>query len=157
MARPSKIDYYLDMAETVEKRGTCLRRNYGAVIVNNDCIVSTGYSGSPRGMPNCIETEICQREEKGIPQGSNYELCQSVHAEMNAIIHASRDDMFEGTLYLFGRDAKTKEPIDAESCKMCKKMIINSGLEKVIAKNKDGSHTTSIVESWIHENFIFID
>ena len=105
--RVDKENYYLDIAETVLERGTCLRRNYGAIIVKNDEIVSTGYSGAPRGRKNCINLGYCMRESLNIPQGERYELCRSVHAEANAIISASRRDMLGATLYLAGRDMKT--------------------------------------------------
>ena len=100
MDRIDKINYYLDIAETVLERGTCLRRNFGAIIVNNDQIVSTGYTGAPRGRKNCCDLGFCIRQERNIPRGERYELCRSVHAEANAIIHASREQMIGATLYL---------------------------------------------------------
>ena len=98
--RRDKINYYLDIAETVAERSTCLRRCYGAIIVNNDEIISTGYNGAPRGRKNCIDLGRCIREELKIPSGERYELCRSVHAEQNCIISASRRDMLGATLYL---------------------------------------------------------
>jgi len=100
--RLSKEQYYLNIAREVSKRGTCLRRNFGAVIVKEDQIISTGYSGAPRETPNCIDVGMCFREKMKIPSGTRYELCRGVHAEQNAIIHASRFDMIGGTLYLVG-------------------------------------------------------
>ena len=102
MERRDKINYYLDIAEAVTGRGTCLRRNFGAVIVKNDTIISTGYVGAPRGRANCNELHYCTREKLQVPRGERYELCRSVHAEQNAIINASRSEMLGATLYLVG-------------------------------------------------------
>lgn len=135
--RLSKTDYYLNIAADVAKRGTCLRRNYGAVIVRNDEIIATGYTGAPRGSMNCSETGICRRQELNIPSGERYELCRSVHAEQNAIISAARADMIGATLYLFGwemQDGKFYKPVDrAEPCLLCKRMIVNAGIIEVIS------------------------
>ena len=100
MERISKENYYLDIAETVLERATCLRRVYGAIIVKNDEIISTGYNGAPRGRRNCVDMGFCTREAMQVPRGQRYELCRSVHAEANAIISASRRDMVGSTLYL---------------------------------------------------------
>ncbi len=115
MPRISKENYYLDIAETVLERATCLRRVYGAIIVKNDEIISTGYNGAPRGRKNCVDLGFCTREELQVPRGERYELCRSVHAEANAIISASRRDMVGGTIYLVGRDARELLH-DATSC-----------------------------------------
>ena len=109
MERISKENYYLDIAETVLERATCLRRVYGAIIVKNDEIISTGYNGAPRGRANCVDMGYCSREAMNVPRGERYELCRSVHAEANAIISASRRDMVGGTIYLVGRNAATGE------------------------------------------------
>ena len=111
MNRISKENYYLNIAQTVLERATCLRRVYGAIIVKNDEIISTGYNGSPRGRKNCVDMGFCTREAMQVPRGERYELCRSVHAEANAIISASRRDMVGGTLYLVGRNAQTGEPL----------------------------------------------
>ena len=119
MNRISKENYYLDIAQTVLERATCLRRVYGAIIVKNDEIISTGYNGAPRGRRNCVDMGFCTREALKVPRGERYELCRSVHAEANAIISASRRDMVGGTLYLVGRNARTGEILsDATSCPM---------------------------------------
>ena len=110
--RTSKENYYLDIADAVLQRSTCLRRMYGAIIVRNDEIISTGYNGAPRGRINCTDAGRCARVETQIPSGERYELCRSVHAEANAIISASRRDMLGATLYLVGRDAQTHELLD---------------------------------------------
>ena len=107
MDRRDKINYYLDIAEVVSERGTCLRRNFGAIIVKNDQIISTGYVGAPRGRKNCSDLGFCTREKNNIPRGERYELCRSVHAEANAIIHAARSDMLGAALYLVGREVST--------------------------------------------------
>lgn len=142
MDRISKADYYLNIAAEVAKRGTCLRRNYGAVIVKNDEIISTGYTGAPRGSSNCCDTGSCRRQELNIPSGQRYELCRSVHAEMNAIISASRAEMQGATLYLAGWDVETGEQLDnPEPCLLCKKCIINAGILEVITKRRGELHT----------------
>ena len=105
--RVDKVNYYLNIADAVLERSTCLRRHYGAIIVRNDEIVSTGYNGAPRGRKNCVDLGRCTREELQVPSGQRYELCRSVHAEANAIISAARSDTLGATLYLSGRDAKT--------------------------------------------------
>lgn len=150
--RIDKINYYLEIADTVLKRGTCLRRNYGAVIVKNDEIISTGYSGAPRGRKNCINLGYCAREKLKIKSGEKYELCRSVHAEQNAIISAARKDTLNATMYMVGRDAKTGELVDyIDSCSMCKRVVINAGIEKVIVKDKNESLGYRIinVQDWI--------
>ena len=135
MERISKENYYLDIAETVLERATCLRRIYGAIIVKNDEIISTGYNGAPRGRANCVDMGYCSREAMKVPRGERYELCRSVHAEANAIISASRRDMAGGTIYLVGRNAATGELLnDATSCLMCRRMIINAGLDRVVIR-----------------------
>lgn len=136
--RPSKDDYYLNIALEVARRGTCLRRNFGAVIVNNDEIVSTGYTGAPRGAKNCIDIGSCKRQELKIPSGERYELCRSVHAEANAIISAARDRMLGGKIYLSGIDSENAEKLaEARPCKMCKRIIINAGVKEIIVRTAD--------------------
>ena len=153
MARISKENYYLDIAETVLERATCLRRVYGAIIVKNDEIISTGYKGAPRGRANCVDMGYCTRELMKIPRGERYELCRSIHAEANAIISASRRDMVGGTIYLVGRDARTGELLgDATSCMMCRRMVINAGLEKVVIRRTDTEFETVPVAAWIAED-----
>ena len=136
MIRTDKLDYYLDIAQTVAQRSTCLRRKYGAIIVKNDEIISTGYNGAPRGCTNCTDLGKCKREELNIPSGERYELCRAVHAEQNAIISAARKDMIGATLYLAGFDAKTGKVLPvAEPCSMCKRFILNSGITQVVMRN----------------------
>lgn len=151
--RIDKINYYLDIAETVLKRGTCLRRNYGAVIVKNDEIISTGYTGAPRGRKNCIDLNYCYRETNKIPSGQMYERCRSVHAEMNAIISAARNEMIDATLYLVGINAKDSSYVEnATSCSMCKRLIINSGIEKVIIRKDKENFTIVKVQEWVDKD-----
>ena len=151
MTRRDKINYYLDISETVLSRGTCLRRNFGAIIVKNDQIISTGYVGAPRGRKNCSDIGYCTRQRLNVPRGTRYELCRSVHAEANAIIHAQRTDMLGSTLYLVGREAATGEYIkDANPCAMCKRLIINAGISTVIVRD-DAEHFRSIdvADAWV--------
>lgn len=150
MNRRDKINYYLDIAETVCERGTCLRRNFGAIIVHNDEIVSTGYNGAPRGLANCSDLGVCTREKLNVPRGQRYELCRSVHAEANCIISASRRDMIGATLYLACHDGPTGELYgDVEPCSMCKRLIINAGIATVIIRISKTDFKTITVDSWI--------
>lgn len=158
MDRKDKHNYYLDIAETVLERGTCLRRNYGTIIVKNDEIISTGYTGSPRGRKNCLDLGYCKREKLSIPRGERYELCRSVHSEANAIISASRRDMIGATLYLAGKDAASGELIsDASSCAMCKRMIINAGIKEVVVRNTSDTYTVTDVREWIDNDETLTD
>ena len=133
--RDTKKEYYLEIARSVSKRSTCNRRQYGAIIVNNNEVVSTGYNGSPRGCTNCCDIGKCYRELNNINHGEMYEKCISVHAEQNAIISASRKEMYGGTLYLAGFEDGNE--ISAEPCKICCRMIINSGIYKVVNKDRE--------------------
>lgn len=153
MERRDKINYYLDLADVVSKRCTCLRRHYGAVIVKNDEVISTGYVGAPRGRKNCTDLGVCVRNELHIPRGERYELCRSVHAEANAIISASRENMLGSTLYLSGREAETGEYIaNSNSCAMCKRMIINAGIETVIIRDTENTYRKIQVRDWIEHD-----
>ena len=157
MERISKENYYLNIAETVLERSTCLRRLYGAIIVKNDEIISTGYNGAPRGRANCVDMGYCSREAMKVPRGERYELCRSVHAEANAIISASRRDMAGGTLYLVGRDARTHELLsDATSCSMCRRLVINAGLEKVVIRKSETDFEVVPVSDWIAEDDLLV-
>ena len=150
MARIDKENYYLDIAETVLERSTCARKHYGAIIVRNDEIIATGYNGAPRGRINCTDLGYCLRQKLGVPSGQRYELCRSVHAEANAIISASRRDMVGGTLYLVGRNAQTGELLtDATSCPMCRRMVINAGLARVVIRRTPEEFTVVDVEEWV--------
>jgi len=150
MSRPDKDKYYLQIALEIARRATCLRRNIGAVVVNRDQIVSTGYCGAPRDTPNCIDIGKCYREDRGIPAGANYELCRSVHAEMNAIIHAARQDLMGGTMYIAGMDAKTSKVVSTKACKLCRRFIINAGIRKVIVANDDmNGSVVYYPEDWV--------
>lgn len=134
--RKDKAEYYLQIAFTVSLRATCLRRKFGAIIVQNDEIIATGYNGSSRGTISCLELGTCRRDELEIPSGERYELCRSVHAEQNAIISAARRDMIGATLYLTGIDAKTGKELDiAEPCLLCRRFIMNSGITTVVMRN----------------------
>jgi dCMP deaminase len=148
--RKNKSNYYLDIAETVSERGTCVRRNFGAIIVKNDEIISTGFTGAPRGRKNCCDLGNCLREKLGVPKGERYELCRSVHAEANCIISAQRKDMQGGTLYLVCRDAKTGVLVnEAEPCSMCKRLLINAGVNEVIVRDTPNEFRTLKVQDWV--------
>jgi dCMP deaminase len=152
--RPEKIDYYLEIAGSVSRRSTCLRRRFGAVIVRDDQIISTGYVGAPRGTPNCLDLGRCAREELKVPPGERYELCRSVHAEMNAIINAARAGVtvLNGTLYLYGENVKDDTIAEAKPCKMCKRMIINAGIKTVIVKTSEGKKMYSVEDWAVNDN-----
>ena len=153
MTRVSKENYYLDIAQTVATRSTCLRKSFGAIIVKNDVIVSTGYNGAPRGRKNCSDLCGCVRDELKIPRGERYELCRSVHSEANAIIAASREQMLGSTLYMACLDSKTGELVpDTNSCAMCKKMIINSGIDKVVIRNTPTDYKVVNVEDGLDDD-----
>ena len=155
MNRRDKTNYYLDMAQVALERSTCLRRGFGAVIVKNDVIVSTGYNGAPRGRSNCIDIGTCIRQKMGIPRGERCEYCHSVHAEANAIIAAPREQMLGATLYLVGRDMSTGEIMpDANSCPMCKRLIINAGIEKVVIRRDQDTYETINVSDWVEHDEI---
>lgn len=153
MKRRDKRNYYLDIAQTVAERGTCLRRNYGAIIVKNDEIVSTGYVGAPRGRENCSDLGRCIRQEMQIPRGERYELCRSVHAEANAIISASRKDMLGATLYLVGMEVSDGSLIaNSCCCAMCKRMVINAGILEVVIRDTPDNYRVINVEEWIEND-----
>ena len=153
MGRIDKENYYLDIAQTVAGRSTCLRRCYGAILVKSDEIISTGYNGAPRGRRNCVDLNYCTREALNIPSGERYELCRSVHAEANAIICASRRDMIGATLYLVGKEVPTGEYVkDAMCCSMCKRLVINAGLEKVVIRRTQTEFDVVEVADWIAED-----
>ena len=153
MERRDKTNYYLDLAEMVAQRCTCLRRHYGAVIVKNDEVISTGYVGAPRGRKNCTDIGECIRKKMGVPRGERYELCRSVHAEANAIISASRDKMLGSSLYLIGIEVDTGEYIkNANSCSMCKRLIINAGIKKVYIRDTKETYRMILVEDWVEND-----
>ncbi|MBE6556110.1 MAG: cytidine deaminase [Ruminococcaceae bacterium] len=150
MNRVSKHNYYLDIAQTVAERSTCLRRKFGAIIVKDDVIVSTGYNGAPRGRKNCDDLQYCMRDKLGIPRGERYEMCRSVHAEANAIIAAPRDRMLGSTLYMVCVDAKTGELMaGTSSCMMCKRQVINAGIDTVIVRDNAEEFRIIKVSEWI--------
>lgn len=148
--RPNKVNYYLNIAKEVCTRATCLRRKYGAVLIKNDSIISTGYNGSPRGTANCIDLKECRREKLNIPRGQCYEMCRSLHAEQNCIINASRNDMINSDLYLYGIDVSTGDIINnLDSCQLCKKMIINAGIKRVIFARPNNNYEIKNVSEWV--------
>lgn len=153
MERRDKINYYLDLAEMVSQRSTCLRRHFGAVLVQNDEVISTGYTGAPRGRKNCSDLNYCVRQKLKVPRGERYELCRSVHAEANAIISSSRDKMLGSTLYLVGIECDTGDYVEnASSCSMCKRLIINAGIQHVIIRDNKDDYRIIHVQKWIEDD-----
>ncbi|BED91794.1 MAG: cytidine deaminase [Candidatus Improbicoccus pseudotrichonymphae] len=153
MLRRDKDNYYLDVAQIILSRASCLRRKFGAVIVNKDKIISCGYNGAPRGRQNCCDLNFCVRNKLNVSRGQKYELCRSVHAEANAIIHSSLENMMGSCLYLVGIEVKDSTYVEnAVPCDMCKRLIINSGIEKVFARNTVDDFSVMNVSSWIEED-----
>ena len=154
MKRIDKENYYLDIAQTVLERSTCLRRCYGAIIVQNDEIISTGYNGAPRGRKNCVDLNYCTREAMNIPSGQRYELCRSVHAEANCIISAARKETLDSTLYMACRNPATGELIPGStSCSMCRRQIINAGIRRVVIRDTPTDYRIVDVEKeWVEED-----
>lgn len=153
MERIDKHNYYLDICETVLERGTCLRRNFAAIIVKNDEIMATGYTGAPRGRKNCCELMYCKREQLKVPRGTRYELCRSVHAEQNAIISARRQDMIGSTMYLVGKEEKDLSYVkNASPCSLCKRFIINSGITSVVIRDTKKDFRICQVEEWVEND-----
>ncbi len=152
-ARRDKRNYYLDIAQTVAERGTCLRRNYGAIIVKNDEIISTGYVGAPRGRKNCSDLGKCIRQELKIPRGERYEMCRSVHAEQNAIISAARADTIDATMYLVGIERDTKQIVaNSCCCSMCKRVVINAGIKEVVIRDTENDYRVIEVKDWVEND-----
>ena len=157
MERVTKDNYYLDIAQTVAERGTCLRRLLNCSCLDaeceNDTIVSTGYNGAPRGRKNCCDLKFCYREKLNIPRGERYELCRSVHAEANAIIAASREQTLGSTLYLACIDPETHEALGGTSCcSMCRRMVINAGIERVVVRDTKDEYRVIPVSEWIEND-----
>ena len=151
--RVSKENYYLDIAQTVSERSTCLRRHFGAIIVKNDSIISTGYNGAPRGRKTCDDLGYCYREKLGIPRGERYEMCRSVHAEANAIIAAPREQMLGSTLYMVCTSPETGAVMGGTtSCMMCKKLAINAGIERIVVRDDAVNYRVINVSEWIEDD-----
>jgi len=146
----SKDEYYMNIAREVSRKSTCFRRVIGAIIIRDDQIISTGYAGAPRKTKDSIEHGFCLRDKLKIPHGQRYELCRSVHAEQNAIINAARAgvSLLGGNMYLYGSIPGKDGPIDALPCFICKKMIINAGLDLMICSTKEGNIVTFKVSDW---------
>ncbi len=148
--RTTKNEYYLGIAKEVARRSTCFRRSIGAIIIRDDQIISTGYVGAPRKTKDSFEHGECLRDKLNIPHGQRYELCRSVHAEQNAIINAARAgvSLLGGDMYIYGSTYAEHRPIDAFPCFICKKMIINCGLNQVISSTADGGMKTFRISQW---------
>ncbi len=148
--RPGWDEYFIGIAKAVATRATCLRRKYGAVITKDNIIVSTGYNGAPAGMRDCLEVGQCTRKELQIPHGERYELCHSVHAEANAIIRASVDELWGATMYIAGSDNETGECL-SEPCMMCKRMILNAQIAKVVYSDGKNRFTVIDPKKWLRK------
>lgn len=151
--RPSKDEYYLDIAKAVCERSPCIRRKFGAIVVKDDTVVSTGYNGPARGVVNCLQVG-CLKDELEIPPYEGYEYCPGVHAEENAVINAARHgaSVLGGTLYLYGQEFETGEVFEGRPCDRCRRTIINAGIEEVITKRPDGTILKKSVDEWISED-----
>lgn len=132
--RISKTDTYLNVAETFAYRSTCIKRKYGAVIVKDDVVISTGYNGSPRGFDNCCDIGRCPRIERNMHQGDGYGICRAVHAEQNALLNCQRAQMIGADLYLAGVNPDDNKVHRAKPCPVCARMIIQAGLANVIMR-----------------------
>ncbi len=148
--RTPKDRYYLGIAKEVSTRSTCFRRAIGAIIVRDDQIISTGYVGAPRKTKDSLEHGFCLRDKLGVPHGQRYELCRSIHAEQNAIINAARAgvSLLGGDMFIYGSGPTAAKTIDAFPCFICKKMIINAGLDRIVCSTKDGKHMVFTVSDW---------
>jgi len=151
--RTTKDDYYLGIAKEVARRSTCFRRSIGAIIVRDDQIISTGYVGAPRKTKSSHEHGFCLRDRLGIPHGERYELCRSVHAEQNAIINAARAgvSLLGGNMYIYGTVYSEDKPINAFPCFICKKMIINAGLDRIVCSTAWGGKKAFRVSRWAQD------
>ncbi len=151
--RLSKDQYYLNIAKQVAQRSTCFRVKFGAIIVKNDVIVSTGYVGAPRKTKDCFERENCLRNKLKIPHGQRYEICRSVHSEQNAIVNAARAgiSLLNGDMFIYGESNKKRNAINAFPCFICKKMIINAGLNRVVCSTKDGKNKIFYIKDWVKD------
>lgn len=146
--RPGWDEYFLNIAKAVSTRATCFRRRYGAVITKDNIIVSTGYNGAPAGMKDCLDVGKCTRKELQIPHGERYELCHSVHAEANAIVRASVDELREATIYISGEDSGGGE-CHSEPCMMCKRLILNARIKKVVYSDGNGKYHVMSPKKWL--------
>ena len=150
MDRPDKTKYFLDIAISVAARSTCLRRKFGAVIVNGNTIVGTGYNGNAKDVINCYEVG-CIKNMMSAPSNRAYDLCPAVHAEENAIINSSRNDRIGATLYLAGLDPDGGYT-RAYPCQRCKRKIINSEISEVVLLDKEGQPVRIDVKDFIQED-----
>jgi len=151
--RPTKMGYYLEIAKAISLRSPCLRRKFGAIIVRDDVVVSSGYNGPARGVVNCFEVG-CIKDELDLPHYSNYDECIGIHAEENSVINAARHgaSVLGGTLYLYGQKSEDNSPIEGRPCDRCKRVIVNAGIKEVVTKKSDGSVAKTDVVKWVKED-----
>lgn len=147
MKRISKEDAYLNCAETFSYRSTCIKRKYGAVLVKDDAVISTGYNGSPRGFENCCDIGECPRIRKNMHQGEGYGICRAVHAEANALLNCSREQTIGADLYLAGVNPQDLSVHKAKPCPLCARMMIQAGIRYVYLRNGEGEDNYEKIET----------
>ena len=145
--RISKIDAYLNCAENFAYRSTCIKRKYGAVIVKDDAVISTGYNGSPRGFENCCDIGGCPRIKMNMHQGEGYAICKAIHAEANALLNCSREQTIGADLYLAGVNPQDLSVHKAKPCPLCARMIIQAGIKNVYLRNGEGADNYERIEA----------
>lgn len=154
-SRISKIDAYLNCAEVFAHRSTCLKRRYGAVIVKDDAVVSTGYNGAPRGFDSCYDIGSCPRIERNMHQGEGYGICRAIHAEANALLNCSRQQTIGADLYLAGINPDDNSVHKAKPCPVCARTIIQAGIENVIMRVGEGADNYVVIPArellWVQE------
>ncbi len=153
--RVSKIDTYLNCAEVFAYRSTCLKRKYGAVIVKDDVVISTGYNGAPRGFENCSNLGICSRMDRNMHQGEGYAICRAIHAEANALLNCSRQQTLGADLYLVGVNPGDNSIHEAKPCPLCARLIIQAGIRNVYLRVGEGADNYIVVPAadlvWVQE------
>ena len=153
--RVSKIDTYLNCAEVFAYRSTCLKRKYGAVIVKDDVVISTGYNGAPRGFDNCCDLGTCPRIDMNMHQGEGYGICRAVHAEANALLNCSRQQTMGADLYLVGINPQDNSIHKAKPCPICARLIIQAGINNVYLRVGEGADNYVVIPAkelkWVQE------
>lgn len=153
--RISKIDTYLNCAEVFAYRSTCIKRKYGAVIVKDDVVISTGYNGAPRGYENCCDIGKCPRMERDMHQGDGYGICRAIHAEANALLNCSRQQTMGADLYLVGVNPQDNTIHKAKPCPICARTIIQAGINNVYMRVEDGKDAYLVVKAtdlkWVQD------
>ena len=156
--RISKIDTYLNCAEVFAYRSTCIKRKYGAVIVKDDVVISTGYNGAPRGFDNCCDLGTCPRIDRNMHKGEGYGICRAIHAEQNALLNCSRQQLIGADLYLVGINPKDNSIHEAKPCPLCARAIIQAGINNVYLRVGEGAENYIVVPAkdlvWVKDTEI---